>query len=718
MQPTRDEVRQKRDELAAKLRDVDRVLGGKSIRETQRLIMDRRRRAERDITIRECADPARRASCEADIYLWLKTYFPDKYTFDFTDDHRDIVSTILETARHGGDQAIAAPRGNGKSAIAEGVLVYCLSLGIIRFALIVGATATEAKRVFDSIRESFELNEILADDYPEVCDPVHLLEGNAMRGRQQTHNGKRTRLVWAASRLVLPTIEGSKASGGSVEYRGIDSAIRGVRIGYVRPDFVLIDDPETSESAASLDQCETREERIERDIAGCGGPGKPLARVILTTIMNHSPCISAIFTDPKQKPSWNGRRHRLLIDKPTNGELWSEYILLRKDGQQAGDRFGRKAMDFLRANWDAMHAGTKVSNPARYNSRLLSDGQPAQLSAVQAYYDFVADKDETAALCELQNDPPEESGPSTSGITAQLVASRMNGLGRRQLPPDCIALTPAIDLGKRECHWVVIAWQSLCRGYVVDYGVVEVQGTEATDHAETIERALVRALLGWKDFLASHPFVDATGQTRPIDRVLVDSGYFANAAYEFIRLAGKPYGVCKGYGGGRYHSGVNSDNRRLGDHWYASRLDNDKVWLNNLDTDYWKSFVHDRFLTQTFDELQFVRPGTLSVWSPADAREHHRYSHHIVSEVYQEHFVEGKGLKRGWVPRSPNNHWLDATCMACAAGNIAGVKMFTEPRAPALVVAPRRPPAMTTPAAQPRTRFLSRPGGWLKGTGR
>ena len=81
--------------------------------------MNRKRAAARDIIVHECADPGRRAALEADTPAWLRFYFGDRLTNEFTADQLEWIADIEQCMTIGGDKAIAAPRGEGKTTIAE-----------------------------------------------------------------------------------------------------------------------------------------------------------------------------------------------------------------------------------------------------------------------------------------------------------------------------------------------------------------------------------------------------------------------------------------------------------------------------------------------------------------------------------------------------------------------------------------------------------------------
>jgi hypothetical protein len=54
------------------------------------------------------------------------------------------------------------------------------------------ATGPNAEQILANIKYQLERNQALADDYPEICDPILALDGTAQRGATQTANGKRT----------------------------------------------------------------------------------------------------------------------------------------------------------------------------------------------------------------------------------------------------------------------------------------------------------------------------------------------------------------------------------------------------------------------------------------------------------------------------------------------------------------------------------------------
>lgn len=640
----------------------------------------------------------RKASFSRDPFSFLSGYFPLTFSGTFTRQRREMVEVLTAAASGGFDQAVAAPRGTGKTSIIEGVVVYCLLTGRLKFPLIVGATVEHANMILGNIKREFETNPLLYADWPEVCHPVWALEGATIRAHTQTVDGERTRIKWSGNYLVFPHVPQryeSLCCGSVLMTRSLEGAIRGIRHGAKRPDLVIIDDPETPESAVSEIQREKRERCIEKDLAGLGGPGTKLSRVMLTTIM-HYQSLSAKYTEPQQKPSWNGRRMRLIDEWPERTDLWDEYMILRQECQQQGDQTAGKATDFYCEHRAAMDAGVVVTDPERYIDDL-------ELSAVQHAYNLICDKGKDAFATEYQNDPPVEDQPQELGLTPVAVQSRVNGLAHGEVPTETVHLTAGIDVGKYRLHYVVTAWRNNAVGFVVDYGVHDVF-PDNRDDKTACEQAIRQALHDWRSSRIEQPYRDADGGEHQISLALIDAAQFSSAVYRFVKDIGqRGYRAAHGVGDSgdkrpklEMHTGA--ANKQVGDHW-TFYLQQSGIWLCMTDTDYWKSWVHERFVTEP------GKPGSLCLYG-TDRRIHTSYGHHLCAEKEIEEFVRGKGLKRRWVTLSRNNHWLDATYMACVASSIAGVRLM-KPTVREQKKQRRLP--------GPPQHLLTRPGGWVKG---
>ncbi|NQU22268.1 MAG: hypothetical protein HQ567_13375 [Candidatus Nealsonbacteria bacterium] len=189
-----------------------------------------------------------------------------------------------------------------------------------------GLSPDEAARVLSTvggklvdvgkIRTELDSNELLLEDFPEVCFPIQALDGIANRCSGQLYQGPRTHIGWTAREIVLPTIPESKASGAIIKVAGITGRIRGMKSKTpdgrsLRPSLVVLDDPQTDESARSLSQCATRESILAGAVLGLSGPGKKISGIMPCTVIRPGDkgCLSLFGSKPDQ--------HRLFAEHIT-----------------------------------------------------------------------------------------------------------------------------------------------------------------------------------------------------------------------------------------------------------------------------------------------------------------------------------------------------------------------------------------------------------------
>ena len=632
-----------------------------------------RQREERskaaEVVIPPIADPIRRAACLQDPELFLRTYFSAIFYNPFASHHKAMIQAIYDRCYTGGDKAVAAPRGDGKSQVTIGMMAYALLATPIRFPIFIAQTTKKSSKLFKQLKGKFSNERKYPEfcgDFPEVSACVKALDGAPQRAAKQHVDGIKTDIIWSQEKIRLPYIEGCPFSGKMVVYFGLDAAIRGEGDDEDRPDLAVIDDPETREVAFSpTNQHQNIEDMIDSDVAGLAGPNKRISRVVLTTIQNRK-CYSFRVTSRTHKPTFEGDRYGILSTWPERDDLWQEYIAKRQTGQSAGDRSGRAATQFYLDNMEQMKLGATLTNPHRFVSEKDSDGNQIEVDALQAFYNRVADWGMDRVLAELQNEPKEEEIPESLGITPGIVTSRMSGLAHAEVPPGGKVFF-GCDVGKYKLDWCKVAFHGNCVGTVIDYGEWRVIGTDKTSSDEATELAILRALHELRRF--------ALAETRP-DFGFIDSGDFTPAIYEFIRQTGAPFVASKGHDDSRIsYAGENTEKKRHFDQCRADWQQEQGLWLYNYNSHHWKNEVHQRFTTKTFDESHQFNDGSLSVWATQDPKVHLAYSQEICAEERQEVFMEGKGLVKKWIVKSRRNHKLDATAMALCAAACMGVKV-------------------------------------------
>lgn len=675
---------------------------------------------KRGIEIRECANMDRRLERLADPKLFLKGYFPRQFWRPFSRDQLEAMEVILDCIRYSTDEIVVAPRGDWKSETLKHLVIFSMLNCYLRYPLWIGATAGDAFERYDDIKNSFT-NPELAEDFPEVCDPVIALQGNPQRATRQTFNGELTKLEWRADRVRFPVInevpgtgQPSPYNGMKLTYRGLDGAIRGLNWEGERPDAALCDDLETRESAVSdgpKGQIAKRRRTLDHDVGGLGS-SETIPRIVLSTVQNRICLTWQVLQD------WGGKRYQGVYKWPDSERaiaLRDEYIELRFADKKSGDKTYKESYDFYEKHQSEIEEGVELGNPHNKSSKFRKDGRPLELSAFQKILNHVADKGTTVAdgwayvNAEIQNDPDEGETQERLGLTAKKVSESLSGFARQEAPLQSHKVTVGIDIGNWRSHWVKIAWFGNATGVVLDYGILETTGMTPGASPSEVTQRLLPTLMRWRtEMLAMNP----------PEFCLVDSGSGSHkeAVYEFVRQCGGVFAPSKGFAKTKFNLGKQSRDRRLFHECYATKQDLEGVWLYDVNVEYWKHWVHERFSTPTFNEQNQMNDGSLSLFSDSDPRLHLPYGQHIVAEELTEIFIEGKGLMRKWHEHSKVNHWLDATALAACAGGVIGVRLVPRNETPAQI---RNVPTKGNRQPQGDSgRYRQRAGGWVPGSKR
>jgi hypothetical protein len=172
----------------------------------------------------------RREACRLDARRFLETYFPNTTGLSpFSPDHHRVIARFERCVLRGGRFVNAVFRGFGKTTVGENLALWALLYGHRRFVVFFGADAPAAESSIDSLQTELAENDLLHDDFPEVCHPIRALDGKPQRCGGQHFHGKRTFIEWTSDRIVFPTIEGSAASSAVVCVRGITAGFRGLK---------------------------------------------------------------------------------------------------------------------------------------------------------------------------------------------------------------------------------------------------------------------------------------------------------------------------------------------------------------------------------------------------------------------------------------------------------------------------------------------------------
>ena len=638
--------------------------------------------AGRDIgELPEVVDPERKKLAERSFRLFCESYFPETFRLGWSNDHLKAINKIETAVLRGGLFALAMPRGSGKSSLAEAACLWSMLYGHREFVMLIGATESAALETLESIKTELDVNELLGEDFPEVVFPIQSLDGIANRCAGQLYKGERTRIVWTSNEIVLPTIAGSKASGAVIRVSGITGRIRGMKFKKpngrsIRPGLVVIDDPQTSESAGSLEQTRKRVRVLAGDILGLAGPGEKISGIMPCTIIRPGDMAEQILSKEKH-PEWNGERTKMLYKFPSNTKLWDEYADLRAEGLRCSGDI-HEATEFYEAHRAEMDEGAEVAWVERYNHDEISAIQHAMNLKLQ---------DEVAFWAEYQNEPLPEDLGSEEQLSIDGVIHKLNGRGHLDVPVGCNRITMFVDIQKALLFYVVCAWEDDFTGYVIDYGTYPDQRRryfsladanptlQSVSPRDGIEGSIYTGLEKLTGDYLGREFVRDDGAMMKVERCLVDANWGASTdvVYQFCRQSKYSNIILPSHGRyigasskpmSEYKKAVGD---RIGHNWRMPNVAGKRAIRHVLfDTNYWKTFIHSRFLVSMGDR------GCLSLWG-REPEAHLLFAEHLTAEYRVK--TEGRGRKVDeWKMRPENNdnHWLDGVVGCAVAASMCG----------------------------------------------
>ena len=225
--------------------------------------------------------------------------------------------------------------------------------------------------------------------------------------------------------------------------------------------------------------------------------------------------------------------------------------------------------------------------------------------------------------------------------------SRQATYSRGQVPDDVLYLTLACDVQRHSIPWVIRGWGARATSWLINYGYLR---------GDTSEEDIWTAL----GDLVSQPI-----NGMPIRLAFIDSGFRPgktdtlpiNRIYEFCRRFMRRVRPTKGSSNPMRTPLIISKIEVSRKDGRAAKYGLDLV---RLDTDHWKSWVHER-LRWPDDHI-----GGWHVFRGVDDD----YCHQLVSEAR----LKKPTGQVEWVQRSRDNHFFDCEAMQAAAGYLLNVQ--------------------------------------------
>lgn len=660
--------------------------------------------------IRAVKNRRRKNACRFDLLKFLTMYFPASTGLrPFSDDHKRIVARIQSCVLHGGRIGNVVYRGFAKTTISENSVLWATLYGHRRFVPLFGANEELASGNIDSIKRELQENDLLDEDFPEVTQAIRALEGKPQRCASQTCRGLPTFIEWTADKIVFPTIHKSVCSGAAIVAKGLTGASRGMKHKrpdgtQQRPDFVLIDDPQTDESAASPAQITKRLNVIAKSILKMAGHRSSIACVVNGTVIQPDDLMDTLL-DQKKSSAWQSERIPMISKwSDAHESLWlDQYAAIRRafDPQVVGDqrRAHRAANDFYLKNRAAMDAGCMVSWEWCFIEAVPGDENTVpEHSAVQHAYNILIDDGPEVFASECQCQPIKSGAADSPAATKEQIVSRIvEGIPRGVVPQWAERLTAFIDVQGALLYWLVAAWRGDFTGHIVDYGALPDQKRSyfTLAEAKNMKRTLKEAFPGVSDEGRIHEGLE--GLTRSlltrewprkdssalrIERLLIDRGYSSHLIDQFV--GNSQFSALISTAKGQFYGATTrvhmSDYKKKdgevfsNEGWIITRgIQGGVTRYVLVDTNRWKSFLHSR--------LKIATGSAGSLTLCADPSRHSMLVDHLTAE--ECHIVHDEKTDRTceeWKERKvgEDNHFLDCAVGAAVAASVIGCRLRGE----------------------------------------
>jgi hypothetical protein len=652
------------------------------------------------------ANRERREACRFDPERFLVEYFPRSTGLTpFSDDHRRVIQRMKRCILEGGRFANAVYRGFAKTTMAENLALWAVLYGHRKFIPLFGANERAAKDSIESWKKELSENELLAGDFPEVCHSIWALENKPQRCASQTFGGELTHVQWTAEKIVLPSLrmtaqvaatlgvdvddEGYPPSAGAIlTARGISGGSRGLKHKrpngiQQRPDFVIIDDPQTDEEAASAHSVNKTLSIIRKSLLNLGGHRQRIAVVMNATVIEPDDVVDQLL-DSQKNPAW--QRERIPMVKSWSkahetfwlgdyAKAWRSYD---PDIEGDQDRAHAAATSLYAARRAEADEGAVVSWESCYDEK--------ELSAIQHAYNKLIDDGPDAFASECQQAPERKKETDGEELSEKRLASKLNGLDHRVVPLACDKITAFVDVQGKLLYYAVCAWGAGFNGAIIDYGTYPDQRRplftlrEASRTLQHVARgagpegAIYAGLQSLAGDLLAREWRREDGTLLNVARCVIDSGHWTETVHTVCRRPefGGRLIASKGMGITAAKKPMTEYERKPGEtHGLNAMIGpaGQGRRLLKIDTNWWKTFVSARLMTPLGDA------GALSVWG-TDRETHRMLFGHLLAEYCTPTTGNGRVVEV-WAqrPSRPDNHLWDCVVGAAAAASFEGVSL-------------------------------------------
>lgn len=582
-----------------------------------------------------------------------------------------LIRKIQDAILHGGQFVVEYGRGAGKTTWCVHIaIVWAILYGHRRYPVIVSATGKLAKKNLKAIKKLLSRGDEILADFPEIAYPIRRLGDVSQRSSSQTFHGQATDIEWASDQIVLPTLRDSTGAvlgpgcGAIVGSVGVKGAVRGANESGQRPDFIVFDDPQTRKIARSPKSVEEVISYIHEDALGLAGQDSTMSAFVTITPQVFGDVATELASESRHA-EWSVSIEPFVRKVCPNWDtLVADFVAAYVEDAANHDFARTRSRAWYVENRKAFES-VEVLDPLQFDQKREED-------AVHHILNLRARLGERSFNAEIMMEVADVSSELT--ITADLVATRLNGAPRCTLPPGTSEAVAFVDVNVAKgtgLSWGVLACGVGRVTSIVAYGrypergsLLPPGGASETEKMKIVANAVHKVART----LTSLPLRNAANERVELTAVGFDIGYQPKAvtrALAVIRKRGFRVGEAvipcsvpligvKGFGWKNYKTQQKNILRR-GDHIYATRLKGSKEQYLAEMAPYWREIMQSSFLETP------LMPGSCSLYGFSGV-EHFEVANEITAEKLVKKYTVEKGgqIETGWDwVATRSNHYCD-----------------------------------------------------------
>ena len=450
-------------------------------------------------------------------------------------------SLILEVQNcilNGGQALKLYGRGAGKSTWIEHIApVWAVLYGHRRFPVVIAATLKQGKKGLKTIKKLLSRSPEIAADFPAIARPIAALGGISQRAAAQTWNGQPTDIEWGSDQIALPTLRDEATGalydsgcGAIIAVTGVGGAIRGANEGGQRPDFLIIDDPQTKKAAHSPAMVQDIIDYIRQDALSLAGHDSTMSAFVTITPQCFGDVATELSSQTKY-PEWSVTVQPFI---KTPCQDWSKLVAEFCE-RYAADMANHDHSKPLSTAWYKSHrhlfAGLKTIDPEQYDHE-------REIDVVHHLLNLRAKLGEQAFNAEIMMEVVDQA--SELSINPDLVAKALNGTPRGVLPPGTDCAVAFCDVNQKKgagLSWMVVAFGSGRVAAIVNYGRYPANGTPLVPpgSSDLVRNNLVAAGIHYIiKMMAGMRLVDAQGRRINLRALAFDRGWLPDVVHRAL----------------------------------------------------------------------------------------------------------------------------------------------------------------------------------------